>query len=48
MCFGLRAPNASCTGAKEGCTGAKQGLGGAKDSCETFSPWVQNTFCTLS
>ena len=26
----------------------KQGLGGAKDSWETFAPWNQNTFCTLS
>ena len=46
--FGPRAPKSSCTGAKESCTGAKQGFGGAKDSWETFVPWVQNTFCTLS
>ena len=46
--FGPRAPKASCTGAKESCTSAKQGFGGAKDSWETFAPWVQNTFCTLS
>ena len=45
---GVCGPKACCTGAKEGCTGAKQGLGGAKDSWETFGPWVQNTFCTLS
>ena len=33
---------------KGSCTGAKQGFGGAKDSWETFAPWVQKTFCTLS
>ena len=49
--FGPRAPNARNafrTGAKESYTGAKQGLGGAEDSWETFAPWVQNTFGTLS
>ena len=46
--FGPRAPKSSCTGAKESCTSAKQGWGGAKDSWETFAPWDQKTFCTLS
>ena len=45
--FGLRAPKASRTGAKESCTSAKQGFGGV-DSWETFAPWVQTTFCALS
>ena len=27
---------------------AKEALGGAKDSWETFAPWVQETFSTLS
>ena len=39
---------ASCTGAKRGCTGAKEISEGARDSWETFAPWVQKTFCTLS
>ena len=30
---------------KWSCTGAKQGLDSTKDSCETFPPSIQSTFC---
>ena len=38
----------SCTGANAGCAGAKEVSAGASDSWETFAPWAQTTFCTLS